>query len=263
MGAEIRIYFMHLKLHIFSLIEYDGWWLMILQTIFIVITDPIGTFLVFSRFGSIGGWTMEQILLIYFIAVTAYGLAETFCRGFDYFPFKMIQEGGFDRVLLRPRSLIMLVAASHFHLHRLPRVFTGLGMTLYLLYRLNVPFSLRNSAILLLALIGGMIMYSGVFILASGIAIFTVKTISFVYILTNVGYNVARCPKDYMPKLLWGFFTFALPMFVISYYPAAALCSWGEPPFTGYLALPSGLAFFAFSALIWKIGVRHYKSTGS
>ena len=66
-----------------------------------------------------------------------------------------------------------------------------------------------------------------------------------------------------MPKILWGVFTFFMPMLVISYYPASLICGWGEPAFTGWLALPAGAAFLRFSLLVWKIGVRQYKSTGS
>ena len=33
-----------------------------------------------------------------------------------------------------------------------------------------------------------------------------------------------------------------------------------EPLIIGFLALPAGIAFLGFSMIIWKIGVRHYKS---
>jgi ABC-2 type transport system permease protein len=58
-------------------------------------------------------------------------------------------------------------------------------------------------------------------------------------------------------------FTFFMPMLVISYYPASAVCGWGESYIKGLLALPAGAAFFAFSMFVWRFGVMHYKSTGS
>jgi ABC-2 type transport system permease protein len=94
-------------------IQYKGWPLMVLQVFLVVITDPISLIFSFSRFGSIGEWSMERILLIYSMAVTSFGLAETFFRGFDYFPWKMLRTGDFDRVLLRPGSLIVQVAGSY------------------------------------------------------------------------------------------------------------------------------------------------------
>jgi ABC-2 type transport system permease protein len=124
--AEGRIYFKYLRIHLLSSMEYKGWWLMLIQVLFVVITDPLSTVLMFSRFGNIGEWTVERIILIYALAVSSFGLAESVCRGFDYFPWQMIRTGNFDRLLLRPRSLFTQVAASFFHLHRVVRPFTGI-----------------------------------------------------------------------------------------------------------------------------------------
>jgi len=263
MIKDFKLYLKYIKMHILSGLEYKGWWMMCVQTVFIVITDPISAVLAFSRFGSIGIWSMERILLIYSMAVTSFGLAETFCRGFDYFPWKMIRSGDFDRLLLRPRSLFTQVAGSYFHIHRLPRPLTGLCVIFWALIRLKAPINPLTISMLLLALLGGVLTYIGVFVLTSGIAFFTIKGLDWIYILTNASYQVTRCPIDYLPKVLWGFFTFFMPMFVISYYPASVICGWGEPIFKGFLSLPAGLAFLGFSLILWRIGVRHYKSTGS
>jgi len=249
-------------MHILSGLEYKGWWMMCIQTAFNVITDPIALVLLFSRFGGVGEWSMENILLVYCLAVTSFGLAEVFCRGFDYFPWK-IRSGDFDRLLLRPASLFTQVAASYFHLHRIPRPLTGMTAAAILLIRLQVPFTPLNVLVLLLALIGGLLTYSGVFIMTSGIAFFTIKGLDWIYIFTNASYQVTKMPVEYMPRILWGLFTFLMPMLVISYYPAAFVGGWGEPAFTGFLALPAGAAFLALAVVLWKIGVRHYKSTGS
>jgi len=260
---EFRLYFKMLKLHFLSGLEYKGWWMMCLQTLFIVVTDPLGTVLLFSRFGGIGAWSMERILLIYSMAVTSFGLAESFCRGFDYFPWKMIQSGDFDRLLLRPRSLFTQVAASYFQLHRLPRPFTGLAVIIWALIRLQTQASAMNITILTLALIGGFLTYTGAFLMTSGIAFFTIKGLDWIYIFTNASYQVTRVPMNFMPRLLKNVFTFFMPMLVISYYPASVICGWGEPLWKGLLALPAGTVFLSFSLLIWRFGVRHYKSTGS
>ena len=246
MIKELKVYFRFIKMHILSGLEYKGWWMMCLQTAFNVVTDPISVVLLFSRFGGIGEWTMERILLVYVLAVTSFGLAETFCRGFDYFPWRMIQSGDFDRLLLRPRSLFTQVAGSYFRLHRLPRPVTGIIATVWLLSRLNVALNFLNILVLILALLGGLLVYTGVFIMTSGIAFFTVKGLDWIYIFTNASYQVTRCPIDYMPKILWGAFTFFMPMLVISYYPAAFICDWGEPAFTGFFALPAGLLLWGF-----------------
>jgi len=260
---EIKLYFKFLHMHLLSGLEYKGWWMMVLQVLLTCILDPLGTVLMFMRFGSIGLWTMERILLIYALAVTSFGLAESFFRGFDYFPSKMIRTGDFDRLLLRPKSLFMQTASSFFHIHRLSRPAAGIAVIIWCLCRQGISPTPLNMLILVTALLGGLATYAGVFVMTSGIAFFTVKALDWIYIFTNASYQVTRIPNDYMPRVLKYTFTFFMPMLVVSYYPASVICGRGESLWTGFLALPAGMAFLGVAVLVWRIGVRHYKSTGS
>lgn len=261
--SEFTLYFKYIRMNLLTGLQYKGWPLMIMQTLLVVITDPIGLIFMFARFGSIGNWSVYKVLLMYAIAVTSFGLAESLCRGFDYFPWKMVRTGDFDRVLLRPRSLMVQVAGSYFHIHRFARVFGGLFTVIYCLRALKVVLSPLDAIMLLMALAGGFITYAGVFVLTSGIAFFTVKGLDWIYIFTNVSYQVTRCPIEYMPRALKYLFTFFMPMLVISYYPAAAICGWTDSYYKGFLAFPAGILFFLMASLVWRVGVRHYKSTGS
>ena len=185
------------------------------------------------------------------------------CRGFDYFPWRMIRTGDFDRLLLRPRTLFVQVAASFFHIHRLSRVAAGIAVIVWCLGRMGVVLNAAKMLMLLLALLGGTLMYCGVFVMSSGIAFFTIKALDWIYIFTNASYQITRCPVEYLPRPLYRMFTFFMPLLLISYYPASAACGWGESLWKGYLALPAGAAFLGASLLVWRIGVKHYKSTGS
>ncbi len=260
---KLKLYFKFIRLNFLVGLQYKGWPIMVLQVFIVVITDPLGLLLLFSRFGSIGVWSAPKILLIYAMAITSFGLAETFCRGFDCFPWRMIRSGNFDRILLRPSSLFVQVAGSYFHIHRLSRVISGIGAIAWCLWKLGIHLTLINTTVIILALIGGFLAYTGVFVMTSGLAFFTIQGLDWIYIFTNASYQVTRIPMDYMPKVLRNLFTFFMPMLVISYYPASAACGWGESYFKGFLALPAGILFFLFSTLIWNYGVSHYKSTGS
>ena len=94
----LKLYLKYIRMNFLMGLQYKGWPIMVLQVMIVVITDPIGTVFLFSRFGSIGEWSVERIILIYAMAVTSFGLAETFCRGFDYFPWRMIRSGDFEAV---------------------------------------------------------------------------------------------------------------------------------------------------------------------
>ena len=263
MLKELKIYRKLTKILLLSGVEYKGWWMMFLYVLFSLATEPLVIILMFSRFGSIGEWSMERILLVYALAMTAYGIAKIICVGFEDFPWEMIQRGEFDRFLLRPCSLFTQIIGSRFRPRRIPWIITGMAAIIWSLSRLNISLNLFNVAVLIFALLGGFLIYTGVFIITSGVAFFTLKGLDWTYIFTNRSREVTKCPVEYMPKILRGTFTFIIPMLVISYYPASLVCGWGEPAFTGFLALPVGVAFFSISLFVWKIGVRHYKSAGS
>ena len=264
MSKEIKIYFKLTKIHFLSQLEYKGFWLMFIYVTVSLISDFfLSTVLLFSRFGGIGKWKMEQILLVYILATTSYGFAKIIFVGFEDFPWKMIRSGDFDRFLMRPCSLFTQITGACFRPHRIPWAINGIIVIIWLLNRLNITLNFFNFTVLVFALLGGLLFYIGILVMSSGIAFFTVKGLDWIYILTSGSREVNRCPVEYLPKLLRNTFTFIMPMLVISYYPASLICGWGEPKFTGFLALPVGIIFFCFSLLIWKIGVKHYKSTGS
>lgn len=263
MRRNIRLYFRLLRVNLLANMEYKGWWLMLVQAAAVALADLAAPTLLFGRFGAVGEWTQGRILLVYGLAVTGYGLAQTFCRGFDTFPFRMIRSGGFDRLLLRPGSLAVQVAGNRFDLHRICRALVGAALVASALVSLGVPLTLWRAAMLLFAVVGSFVMYCGVFVLTSGIAFFSIQSTEWIFILTTASYPVTRCPVPYLPQVLRHAFTFLLPMLVVSYYPASAACGWGEPLWTGWLALPAGLLFLCASTAFWRVGVRHYAGTGS
>ena len=262
MIKEIKIYVKLTKILLLSGLEYKGWWIEVIAVAFGLAADTLAIILLFLRFGSVGEWAMEQILLVYVLASTSYGLAKIICVGFEDFPWE-IQSGNFDRFLLRPCSAFTQIIGSRFRLRRIPWAVMGIIAIIWLLLRLEIAINFFNVIVLIFSLIGGFLLYTGIFILSSGIAFFMVKGLDWIYILTSIARQVTRCPIDYIPKALWGTLTFILPVLVISYYPAAFICGWDEPAFTGLLALPAGVVFLGISILVWKIGVRHYNSTGS
>lgn len=261
--SEFSLYFRYLRMNFLSGLQYKGWPMQMLATAFTVVTDPLEVMLLFLRFGSIGDWSAERVMLVYGLALASFGLAELFSRGFDAFPGQ-VRTGIFDRVLLRPRSTFVQIMGTRFHLHRLTRVVGGLLVVCWSLRRQGVVLGPGQGLQLLLALFGGYLVYTGIFVLSSGVAFFTMEKLDWVNMFTNGSYQVAKVPPHLLPSWLRNTFIFVMPMFVCSYYPAAAICGWGDVPTSlGWLALPAGAAFFLLGCAVWQFGVRHYSSTGS
>ena len=259
---ELALYFKYLRVNFLAGLQYKGWPMQVINVLFVAVTDPLDIVLLFLRFGPIGDWSVERVLLVYSLALTSFGLAELFSRGFDEFPWQ-IRTGSFDRILLRPRSTIVQVLGMRFHLNRLPRVIAGLSVVWWSLAKQGVAVGPVEILQLTLALVGGYLVYTGVFVFSSALAFWTIHALDWIYIFTNGSYQVAKVPPHLLPTWLRTLFVILMPMLVISYYPAASICRWGVPAVLGWLALPAGASFFLVSLTLWRVGMKHYASTGS
>ncbi len=260
--GNLRLYFRFIRMHLRENLQYRGWPAQLLLTLFHTLTDPLEMLLMFVRFKSVGEWTSDRVMLMYGLTVCAFGLAELFSRGLDLLPFQ-IQNGSFDRVMLRPRSTLFQAMTLRFDLNRLSRALGGMLMIVLALIRMHVHVTCVDVLMLALALAGGYLVYTGIFMLVCAVSFFTIRSLGLSYIFTNGSYQVAKVAPDYLPQWLKCLFFYILPMLPFCYLPAAAVCGWGVPTWTGFLALPAGLAFFFVSWVAWCFGVKRYQSTGS
>ena len=256
-----RLYWRYARMHIREFLAYTGWPMTMLSALLFVVMDPLDVLFMLDRFGSVGDWSASRLILMYSVALTSFGLAELFGRGFDSFP-PLVRNGEFDRVLLRPRSLFLQSMTLRFHLTRLVRVFGGFLMMIYALRAQAFVPSVLNLLVLTGALIGGAMVYIGIFILGAAHSFFAADAGNWIFVFTNGSYQASKVPPQYLPGWMRGLFQFVMPMLMFSYYPASVVCGWGEPLWKGLLALPAGAAFMGATLIVFRFGVRHYRSAG-
>ena len=107
---------------------------------FINIIEFTGIWALFSRFGNLKGWTLEEVAFCYGLVNTIFALFDFFFRGFDIVG-NLIRSGQFDRYLLRPRSLILQLLGYELTLRRLGRLAQGVVIFIWALSRLNISWS--------------------------------------------------------------------------------------------------------------------------
>ena len=86
-----------------------------------------GIWALFARFGTLGGWRLHEVALLYGMVDVAFSLADAFGRGFERVG-RLLKAGDFDRLLLRPRSVVLQLLeqlpAQH-QLHLRPQRLVG------------------------------------------------------------------------------------------------------------------------------------------
>ncbi len=223
--------------------------------------------ILFSRFGSIGGWGIAEVALLYGLTSLSFGLAEMVARGFDS-PFeRMMQQGAFDTVLTRPLGSFFSILASDFQLLRLGRISQALLVLGYALARLPIAWTPAHLAIVPLSVLSGAAIYSGLTVIGATICFWTIRTPEVINVFTAGGSEAASYPVSIYSGLVRNVFLFVVPI-AFANYPAALLLlgrsdPLGLPAWAAWLApLVAGL-FCGAALLFWRYGVSKYQSTGS
>ena len=76
-------------------------------------TGMIMVLILLERFGQIGGWKREEILLLYAFDILSYSVAATFFMGSFGKLHRLIRQGELDLVLTKPADPMIYLAASH------------------------------------------------------------------------------------------------------------------------------------------------------
>lgn len=221
-----------------------------------------GIMLLFARFGSLGPWTAREALLCYGVTQLAFALAELASRGFDGFS-SVLANGEFDRMLVRPRNLILQVLGSRLDLSRFGRAAIGSGVLAWSVAGLGIEWSPLKALALALMVGCGALLFSSLFVLGAAFAFLTTDGLELVNIFTDGGREMTQYPMSIYERWLRLLFTFIVPFACVNYLPLMYLLGReGYGPAYAFVPL-AALGFAAPCLLAWRAGVVRYVSTGS
>lgn len=265
MIESIRLYFRYAGIVLRGKMQYRVSFIMLSVGQFIgILTEFLAVVALFARFGSLHGWTLPQIGLLYGIVHISFAIAEGIGRGFDTFS-EVIKNGDFDRLLLRPRSTTLQVAGRDFD----PRVGRLLQATFILgwaIKTLPIAWTLPKVLLLAFAMSGSVCLFYGLFVLQATLCFWTVESLEIMNAVTYGGTEAGQFPLTIYRPWFQRFFTFLIPLACVSFFPANLLLNRESAPAVSlvlWIAPLAGYAFLWMALQVWKIGVRHYVSTGS
>jgi ABC-2 type transport system permease protein len=223
--------------------------------------------ILYGRFQSIGGWSIAEVALLYGLVSVAFSLAEMFSRGFDA-PFeRMMQQGSFDTVLIRPLGSFFLVLASEFQLMRLGRTAQGLLVLGYALALLPISWTPAKLLLLPLTILSGTAIYTALIVIGAAICFWTIKTPEVINVFTFGGEDASSYPLSIYNSLIRGIFLFVIPIAFANYPTALYLLErtdpFGLPAWSAWLAPLVATLFGAIALAFWRLGVSKYQSAGS
>ena len=236
----MKLYIKFLGIHLRSAMQHKAaFFMMMLSQITTSLASLLIVYFLFDRFGQVDGFNFEEVLICYAVVLMAFSLAECFVRGLDVFP-RLLGNGQFDRMLVRPRNEVFQVLASTVEFGRIGRVIQALVMMI----------------------LGGMVMFAALFWIYAGLSFFTTEGLEFMNVFTDGSRDHGAYPVSVYGREALRFYTYVVPLACIQYYPQMYLLGrWTRPWLIICPLAGGGLLLPAWA--IWRLGLRHYRSTGS
>lgn len=226
----------------------------------------LGVWALFDRFGRLADWSLPEVALFYGTANVAMALADGLSTGFDRFGIT-IREGGFDRILLRPRSPALQLAGEELTLKRLGRLAQGLFVLGWGWSSLGLGLAVVPIGLLLFAVFGATCLFFGLFVVRATICFWTTESLELMNIFTYGGVESAQYPLVIYRAWFRRFFTFIVPLACVCYFPLVALLGrqdpLGSPRWIQCAAPGAGVAFLLAALRFFRFGTGRYTSTGS
>ena len=223
---------------------------------------------VFSRFGSVGGWTLGEVAFLYGLVEIGFATMDIVFSGFDpgYFS-QQIRRGTFDQFLLRPVSLVLQMFSSEFILRRVGRIAQGAAVFAISLALAHIAWTPGKLLYLPIVLVSVVAFFGGLFVIGATSCFWTVESLEVINVFTYGGSAMLAYPMHIYGDWLRRFFTFVVPGALLIYYPALYFLDKpdpiGLPRFVSFLAPLAGFGVLAVAFAFWQVGVRKYTSTGT
>jgi viologen exporter family transport system permease protein len=228
--------------------------------------DFLAVLVIFHNIPRLGGWTVHEVAFLYGTSSIAFAACDLLIGHLDLFP-RRIRDGTFDVLLLRPRGTLFQVLAGEVSLRRIGRVSQGVVVLVYALGGLSVAWNAGRVAMLALMLVTGLVIYGGVWVSGTCLAFWTTEGGEFTNAFTYGGNFLTQYPINIYSEWVRRFLAYVVPMAFVSYFPALYILDKPDP-----LGLPSFLRFasplvavlvLVAAGSLWRLAVRHYRSTGS
>lgn len=221
---------------------------------------------VLSRFHSMRGWSLAEVLFMYSLRLLTHGL---------YLPVfynvmsvaGMVRQGEFDRILLRPLNPLLQVLTQTFQVNSAGDTVVAIVLFGIAQRMLHLRWGPGTIGFLILVLVGGVLLEAAIQLAFASLSFWVVDASDLNWWADNLMNSFANYPLNIFGGVVRYLFTFVLPVAFLAYFPAAVfLHKTADVAFTplfAYGAPAAGVVAFPLAYALWSTGLRRYQSTGT
>lgn len=227
----------------------------------------IGTVLVlFRATHALGGFSLREAILIAGLGATGFVLADFAVGNVDRLQ-EFVRSGTLDAVLVRPLGVLPQLLLLDLPFRKLLRLMVGIGTLVAGLTLNPIPWTPGRALLVVVAPLAGGVFFSAIFVLSAAVAFWWIDSAQLGSAFTYGGRDFTSYPVTVYGGWFRRLFAYGLGFAFVSYQPAVVILGradpLGLPTLAGYLSPLVALVASLVAAIVWRAGIRHYRSTGS
>ena len=231
------------------------------SSLFWGLTSLVPLYAVYGRRDAIGGWPMGESLVVLAFFLLLKNLIEGTVNPSLLRVVEQIRQGTLDFVLLKPADAQFLVSTAKFDPSASLGILSAFAMFGVAFTKLGHAPGAKGFLLALVLLAAAVVLVYSIWIVVISAAFYVVRVDNLAYLFTSV-FDAARWPVTVFKGALGLFFTFVIPLGLMTTYPAVALLGRLEWPMV--LGSLGFTLLFAYGARrVWRHALSRYTSASS
>jgi ABC-2 type transport system permease protein len=238
----------------------------LLSNVGATVLDVAAVLVLFRATATVGGFTLSEAILMTGLTAFGFVLADMTVGNIDDLK-RYVRTGQLDTMLTRPLPVLPQLVFTDLPLRKLLRLVFGAAVYGIALAVNDIHWTAARVLLTAAAPVGAALFFGAIFVLTASFAFWWVESGEIGNGFTYGGRDFTSYPITVYSHWFRDLFAYALGFGFVSYQPALALLGrtdpLGLPAWAGFVSPLVALPAVAIATLVWRIGIRHYRSTGS
>lgn len=215
----------------------------------------------FTNVRSVAGWDLDSMIVLTGTFSLVLGILDGLFETNMAKLSDQVNRGELDYVLTKPIDSQFYVSTRYINLNEVPTVIIATLTIVTGVARLGISPSPGDVASYLVLVACAVVTFYGIWFATVTLALWTGRINNIAYLILPLA-DLGRMPADIYRGIFRVFFTFVIPVALISTIPARALLGTTEPQAMLYAAC-AALATTGFSHWFWRFSLKRYTSASS
>jgi ABC-2 type transport system permease protein len=228
--------------------------------------DFIAVLVIFTSIDALAGWDIHEVAFLYGTSYVVFKAADMCFGNLDKLPM-FIRMGSFDQILTRPLGTLGQILAADIDLRHVGGIAQGAAVLAYALTGVAIDWTVGRVVVFASMLVSAFVIFGALWVITNSIAIWTTDARELANAVTYGGNFFTQHPLNMYAKWMQRLFGLVLVLGFINYFPSLYVLDHADPirapTVLRFVSPVAAAAVSVVAGFVWRVGVRHYRSTGS